>query len=83
MFIAGEAREIGFSLVAFCKSWHSWKNVEMWILNLNTMKKIILFISIFSLLACSQNRLDEPVLQDAFIDNALSILDELGNYYPP
>ena len=47
------------------------------------MKKIILFISIFSLLACSQNRLDEPVLQDAFIDNALSILDELGNYYPP
>lgn len=47
------------------------------------MKKLILFISIFSLLACSQNQVDEPVLQDAFIDNALSILDELGNYYPP
>jgi hypothetical protein len=46
------------------------------------MKKLILFILIFSLLACSQNQVDEPVVQDAFIDNTLSILDELGNYYP-
>ena len=47
------------------------------------MKKLILFISIFSMLACSQNQVDEPIVQDAFIENALSILDELGNYYPP
>lgn len=39
----------------------------MWILNFNTMKKLILFISIFSLLACSQNQVDEPVVQDDFI----------------
>ena len=38
---------------------------------------------LLSLLACSQNQVDEPVAQDAFIDNALSIMDELGNYYPP
>ncbi|MDB9836461.1 hypothetical protein OAC51_06105 [Flavobacteriaceae bacterium] len=47
------------------------------------MKNIVLLISIFCLFACSQNQADEPVVQDAFIDNALSILDELGNYYPP
>ena len=47
------------------------------------MKNIVLLISIVCLFACSQNLADEPVAQDAFIDNALSILDELGNYYPP
>lgn len=47
------------------------------------MKNSILLIAIFSLLACSQNQVNEPVVQDAFVDNALSIMDELGNYYPP
>jgi hypothetical protein len=47
------------------------------------MKNSILLITIFSLLACSQNQVNEPVVQDAFVDNALSIMDELGNYYPP
>jgi len=46
------------------------------------MKNIIFIFSIFSLLACSQNT-DKPDVPDPFIDNALSILEELGNYYPP
>ncbi|MGB1449652.1 MAG: hypothetical protein ACPG8F_07415 [Flavobacteriaceae bacterium] len=46
------------------------------------MKNIVLLISTICLLACSQNQADEPVAQDVFIDNALSILNELGNYYP-
>jgi hypothetical protein len=47
------------------------------------MKNSILLMAIFSLLACSQNRVNGPVVQDVFVDNALSIMDELGNYYPP
>ena len=46
------------------------------------MKNLIFIISIFLLLACSQNT-DEPVVQDPFVDYALSILEELGDYYPP
>jgi len=56
------------------------------------MKNSILIISILSLLACSQNQVDdsvvvdEPVVQDTqdtFVDNALSVLEELSEYYPP
>ena len=39
-------------------------------------------ISIFFLLACSQYT-DESIAQDPFVNNALSILEELNNYYPP
>ena len=46
------------------------------------MKKLIFMISIFFLLACSQNT-DESITQDPFVNNALSILEELNNYYPP
>lgn len=40
------------------------------------MKNIVLLISIVCLFACSQNQADEPVVLDAFAENALSILDE-------
>ena len=45
------------------------------------MKNLIFIISILSLLACSQNT-DDPVVEDPFVNNALSILEELSNYYP-
>ena len=35
------------------------------------------------MLACSQNEVSEPIVQDTFIDIALSIMGELSNYYPP
>ena len=47
------------------------------------MKNSIFITLIFSMLACSQNEVSEPIVQDTFIDNALSIMGELSNYYPP
>ena len=45
------------------------------------MKNLIFIISIFSLLGCSQNT-DGTVAKDPFVNNALSILEELSDYYP-
>ena len=45
------------------------------------ISNLISTVSIFCLFACNQNQVDEPVVQDTFIDNALSVLDELGNYH--
>lgn len=47
------------------------------------MKNSILLILILSLFACSQNQTEESIMQDSFVDNALSIMEELSKYYPP
>ena len=47
------------------------------------MKNLTVLISIFYLLACNQNKTDESVIQDPFVENALSVLEELSKYYPP
>lgn len=45
--------------------------------------KIVFVFSAFTFFSCNQNQVEtDSVIQDPFIDNALSILKELGNYYP-
>lgn len=47
------------------------------------MKNSILLIVTFCLCSCLQNRVDEPGIQDPFVEKTLAIFEELSEYYPP